>query len=79
MSIEVLEPDLEEQLVARLREWFQRSAPKTKAFAVPEITFRIGEAGADEDGTLCLRAHTEEKTYLDDIDGRVPGKRYDEI
>lgn len=75
MNTDEQETPLEEQLVAKLREWFRRSAPKTRDYAVPEITFRLDEACADDDGTLCLQARTEEKTYHDDVNGPVPGEK----
>jgi hypothetical protein len=66
---------LEEQLVARLREWFKRSAPLTQAnWKEPSITFVLRHPQGDDDGTLVLEAVVEEKS-LDDLEGRVPGER----
>jgi len=69
------EPEpLEEQLVARLREWFKRTAPLTKEWRTPQITFRLDEPQGDDDGALYLDASVEETAH-EALEGRVPGER----
>jgi len=68
---------LEEQLVARLRAWFKREAPRIldehfdARFAVT-INFPQG----DDDGTLFLDARIEETNVHEELSGRVPGVKF---
>lgn len=69
---------LEEQLVARLREWFGRNASRLASAAtgtgpdVAALTVRLKMPSGDEDGTLYLYADVEETAY-GEAEGRVPG------
>ncbi len=72
-------PELEELLVRQVRRWLRRVAPELAANEATGATLElhVGQAGADDDGTLVLDWTWEERLdgpfFDDDRSGRVPG------
>ncbi len=68
---------VQEQVVARVTEWLERSAKRLRHdgldFAELKLTMR--EPGWDDDGTAMVTVMVEETATCGDIDGRVEGVR----
>lgn len=71
--------ELEERIVARVRDWFRRSAPIVRDRNEPawfEIT--LHNPGGDDDGTLYLEVDTCERQRGEMLEGRVDGVKFRE-
>lgn len=68
-------PELEEQLVERLRAWLRKEGPRvvSNSDCFSSIEFHVfhGEFGYLDDDTPYLSAKVEEKTTTDDVEGWI--------
>lgn len=79
-TTEDLPPELplEEQIVARVRDWFKRAVPRANDWRNRVETIEIGlhNPGGTDDGTLYLEASVDETSTPHNLEGPVPGVRF---